>query len=149
MNSNLTWNLCLVFQSHENVTAGKSQRSCGSPDAKPTILTTDVKKECPAHCISHQQFGKNDVKINASNGNLDIIKHGNVFKVCNHKINFIKLFCISLKNSIQVHKLIFLTSSDGDTIWRFSNFMYLMSPLFCEKGGTLFKGGHYIREDII
>ena len=27
--------------------------------------------------------------------------------------------------------------------------MYLMSPLFCEKGGILFKGGHYVREDII
>ena len=95
--------LCLLFQSHENVTVGKSQKSCGSPDAKPTILTTDVKKECPAHCISHQQFGENDVKINANNGNLDIIKPGDVFKVRNPKINFIKLFCISLKNSIQVN----------------------------------------------
>ena len=27
--------------------------------------------------------------------------------------------------------------------------MYLMSALFFEKGGILFKGGHYIREDII
>ena len=27
--------------------------------------------------------------------------------------------------------------------------MYLMSPLFFEKGGILLKGGHYIREDII
>ena len=24
--------------------------------------------------------------------------------------------------------------------------MYLMSPLFCEKGGILFKGGHYLRK---
>ena len=24
--------------------------------------------------------------------------------------------------------------------------MYLMSPLFCEKGGTLYKGGHYLRK---
>ena len=24
--------------------------------------------------------------------------------------------------------------------------MYLMSPLFCEKGETLFKGGHYLRK---
>ena len=27
--------------------------------------------------------------------------------------------------------------------------MYLMSAQFFEKGGILFKGGHYIREDII
>ena len=27
--------------------------------------------------------------------------------------------------------------------------MFLMSALFFEKGGILFKGGHYIREDII
>ena len=28
-------------------------------------------------------------------------------------------------------------------------FYVLNVPLFCEKGGILFKGGHYIREDII
>ena len=92
-----------MFQSHENVTADNSQKSCGSPDAKPTILTTNIKKECPAHCISHQQFGQNDVEINVRDGALDIIKPGNIFKVCT-RINFKKLinFCISLKNSIQV-----------------------------------------------
>ena len=91
LNNNLTWNLCLVFQSHENVTADNHQKSCGSPDAKPMILTTNIKKECPAHCISHQQFGENDVKINANDGTLDIIKPGNIFKVCNPEIIFKKL----------------------------------------------------------
>ena len=87
------------------MTADKSQKSCGSPDATPMILTTNIEKECPGHCISHQLFGENDVKINVNNGNLDIIKPGNIFKVCNPKIDFIKLitFHTSLKNSTQAN----------------------------------------------
>ena len=56
------------------------QMSCGSPNAEPKIMTNDVKKECPKHCISHQQFEENDVNIFA-NGTLEIIKSGNIFKV--------------------------------------------------------------------
>ena len=37
----------------------------------------------------------------------------------------------------------------GTLFEEFQILWYLMSPLFCEKGGTLFKGGHYMREDII
>jgi hypothetical protein len=73
------------------VTEENHQESCGSPNTKPMILTTNIRKECPKHCISHQQFEENDVNINANNGTLTITKPGNVFKVCNPEIIFKKL----------------------------------------------------------
>ena len=77
------------------------------------------------------------------NGQIDLEKksrlNANSYQVTQWRIQidvyFLKIVkrAGSLNRDVRVH----LTSS---------NFMYLMSPLFCEKGGTLFKGGHYLRK---